>query len=84
MKANEVKQLLDTIGKDMLFRKTGLILDILDDNPYYQGTVSNLKSYLNKKMGKSPMYLKEGAKSKLNKDWRLYVPIGFKDIIRGI
>ena len=84
VKANELKPLLDKIGKDMLFRKTGLILDILDDNPYYQGTVSNLKSYLNKKMGKSPMYLKEGAKSKLNKDWRLYVPIGFKDIIRGI
>ena len=84
VKSNELKQLLDKIGKDMLFRKTGLILDILDDNPYYQSTLSNLKSYLNKKMGKSPMYLKEGSKSELNKDWRLYVPVGFKDIIRGI
>jgi len=84
VKANELKRLLDKIGKDMLFRKTGLILDILDDNPYYQGVLSDLKSYLNKKMGKSPMYLKKGAKSELNKDWRLYVPIGFKDIIRGI
>jgi len=84
VKANELKQLLNKIGKDMLFRKTGLILDILDENPYYQGILSNLKSYLNKKMGKSPMYLREGSKSELNKDWRLYVPIGFKDIIRGI
>ncbi|GAG55180.1 unnamed protein product [marine sediment metagenome] len=84
VKANELKPLLDKIGKDMLFRKTGLILDILDDNPYYQGTVSNLKSYLNKKMGTSPMYLKEGAKSELDKKWRIYAPIGFKNIIRGV
>ena len=84
VKANELKQLLNKIGKDMLFRKTGLILDILDENPYYQGILSNLKSYLNKKMGKSPMYLREGSKSELNKDWRLYVPVGFKDIIRGV
>jgi len=68
----------------MLFRKTGLILDILDENPYYQGILSNLKSCLNKKMGKSPMYLRGGSKSELNKDWRLYVPVGFKDIIRGV
>ena len=84
VKANELKQLLDKIGKDMLFRKTGFILNILDDNPYYQGTLSTLKSYLNKKIGKSPMYLKEGVKSELNKEWRLYVPLGFKDFIRGV
>lgn len=84
VKANELKQLLGKIGKDMLFRKTGLILDVLNKNPYYQGILSSLKPYLNKKMGKSPMYLKEGAKSELDKNWRLYVPIGFKDVIRGI
>jgi predicted transcriptional regulator of viral defense system len=37
VKANELKQLLDNIGKDMLFRKTGLILDFFNENPYYQG-----------------------------------------------
>ena len=72
--ATELKQLLDTC----------LILEILDDNPYYQGVLSNLKPYLAKKMGKSPMYLKEGSKSELNKEWRLYVPLGFKDFIRGV
>ena len=71
------------IGKDMLFRKTGLILYLLGENPYYQGILASLKPYLTKKMGKSPMYLKEGAKSELDKNWRLYVPIGFKDVIRG-
>ncbi len=84
VKTKELEQLLDKIGKDMLFRKTGLILDLLDENPYYLGILPNLKSYLNKKMGKSPMYLKEGSKSKLNKNWKLYVPIKFKDVLRGV
>ena len=84
VKVNELKQLLEKIGKDMLYRKTGLILYLLDENPYYQGILSNLKSYLNTKMGKSPMYLTKGAESELDKNWRLYVPVGFKDIIRGV
>ena len=84
VKANELKQLLDEIGKDMLFRKTGFILDLFNENPYYEGILSSLQSYLTEKMGKSPMYLKEGTKSELEKKWRLYVPIGFKDVIRGV
>lgn len=84
VKETELKQLLSKIDKDMLFRKTGLILELLDENPYYQGLLSKLKPYLGKKMGNSPMYLKEGAKSELNKKWKLYVPLGFKDFIRGV
>lgn len=80
----DLKQLLNTIGKDMLFRKTGLILNLLDDNPYYQGLLSTLKKYLKEKMGNSPMYLMQGVKSKLDKEWNLYVPIGFTDFMRGI
>lgn len=84
VKANKLQQLLNTIGKDMLFRKTGLILDLLDENPYYQGIVTKIKSYLNQNIGTSPMYLEEGTKSELNKEWKLYVPLGFKDNIRGV
>jgi len=82
--AKEIKQLLDAIGKDMLFRKTGLVLDLLNENPYYQGTLPKIKSYLQKKMGTSSMYLREGSKSELDKNWRLYVPIGFKGILKGV
>jgi predicted transcriptional regulator of viral defense system len=84
VKTNELKQLLDKIGKDMLFRKTGFILDLFNENPYYEGILSSLKPYLTEMMGKSPMYLKKGTKSELDKNWRLYVPTGFKDLIRGV
>lgn len=84
VKVNELKQLLDKIGKDMLFRKTGFILDLFKENPYYEGILSNLQSYLTEKIGKSPMYLREGVKSELDKNWRLYVPIGFKDVLKGV
>ncbi len=82
--AKEIKQLLDAIGKDMLFRKTGLVLDLLNENPYYQGILPKIKPYLQKKMGTSSMYLREGSKSELDKNWRLYVPIGFKGILKGV
>jgi len=84
VKANELKQLLDKIGKDMLFRKTGFTLELFNKNPYYEGILSNLQSYLTEKMGKYPMYLKEAAKSELNKKWKLYIPIGFKDVLKGV
>jgi len=84
VRAIELQQLLDRIGKDMLFRKTGLILDLFNENPYYEGILPNLKPYLIKMIGKSPMYLKEGVKSELNKNWRLYIPIGFNDLVRGV
>lgn len=82
--SQELKRLLEKIGKDMLFRKTGFILDLLSENPYYKGILTSLHPFLEKRIGKSPMYLKEGAKSALDKQWRLYIPIGFEEIIRGI
>jgi predicted transcriptional regulator of viral defense system len=84
VKADELKLILDKIGKDMLFRKTGFILELFSENPYYEGILSSLQPYLTEKIGKSPMYLKEKVKSELDKSWKLYVPIGFKDVIRGI
>ncbi len=82
--SKELKQLLEKIGKDMLFRKTGFILSLLSENPYYHGTLTSLRSFMERRMGKSPMYLKEGVKSELHKRWKLYIPIGFKETLRGI
>jgi len=82
--AHELKHILQTIGKDMLVRKTGFILTLLNENPYYEGLLSTLQPYLTKHMGKSPMYLKEGTQSELEKTWGLYIPVGFKNVFRGI
>jgi len=82
--AQEIQQLLTTIRKDMLFRKTGFILTLLSDNPYYTGLIDTLQPFLQRHIGTSPMYLKKGIKSTLNTSWKLYVPIGFEYYLKGV
>jgi predicted transcriptional regulator of viral defense system len=82
--AQELKQCLTTMQKDFLFRKTGLILELFTQNPYYQGILENLRGFLEKHIGCSPMYLKLGSKSILQKPWNLYVPRGFEELLRGV
>lgn len=82
--SEELRHLLEKIGKDKLFRKTGYILSLLSENPYYAGILDDLHQFLEKHIGESPMYLSEGVKSTLDKRWKLYVPFGFEELIRGI
>lgn len=82
--STDLKHLLGKIGKDMLFRKSGFILSLLSENPYYRGILDDLHQFLESHIGKSPMYLREGAKSYLNKRWKLYVPIGFEELMKGV
>ena len=84
VKAKGIKAILNSLGKDMLYRKTGLILNLFKENPYYEDILSKLKPYLKENIGTSPMYLSKGSKSELNKEWMLYVPKGFQNILRGV
>ena len=59
----QLKSLLTIIQKDILFRKTGLILELFTKNPYYQGILEELHTVLEKHIGDSPMYIKKGSKS---------------------
>jgi len=82
--AQELKHLLATIHKDILYRKTGLVLDLFAQNPYYRGILEELHSFLEKHIGDSPMYIKKGPKSTLHTTWNVYVPVGFNELLRGV
>jgi predicted transcriptional regulator of viral defense system len=82
--AQELKHLLATIHKDILYRKTGLVLDLFAQNPYYRGILEELHSFLEKHIGDSPMYIKKGRKSTLHTTWNVYVPVGFNELLRGV
>lgn len=82
--AKNIKEILDSQKKDILYRKTGLILSLFDDNPYYEGVLSELESHLKENIGPSPMYLSESDQNELNEAWMLYVPQGFTDLLRGV
>ena len=80
----ELKQLLSAIHKDILYRKTGLVLDLYAGNPYYMDVLKDLQSFLEKRIGDSPIYINKGSKSTLNTTWNLYVPVGFAELLRGV
>lgn len=82
--SDDLKNILDSFDKDILYRKTGLILEIFQNDPYYEGILEEIRPYLKENIGSSPMYLSEGSKSELNKDWKLYVPYGFQELLRGV
>ncbi len=84
VRTKELKTILKSMEKDILYRKTGLILSMFEDNPYYEGILSELKPYLKENMGTSTIYLSERSESELNREWMLYVPKGFPDLLRGV
>lgn len=84
VKSKEIKNMLEVKEKDILYRKTGLILSFFTENPYYEGVLSELEPYLKEKIGTSPMYLSRDSKSYLDEEWMLYVPKGFRDLLRGV
>jgi predicted transcriptional regulator of viral defense system len=78
-------ELLNVFGHDVLFRKTGFILQMLRDvSLYYRSVDDRLLESLKKKVGSSPIYLEKGKSSLLNREWNLYVPKHFHDYVRGV
>jgi len=76
---------LDLYDKDILYRSTGYILQIIQKTSPYYGHITNedIKNIQNK-IGKKPRYLIKGSKSEYNKQWNLYVPKDFEDFLVGI
>lgn len=82
--SQDIRDILEAKKKDILYRKTGLVLSFFTDNPYYEGVLSELEPYLKENIGVSPMYLSRDSKSDLNEEWMLYIPEGFQDLLRGV
>lgn len=84
VKVKDLKNILEAREKDILYRKIGLVLSLFDDNPYYEGILPRLEPYLKEKIGSSPMYLSKGSKNELEEEWMLYIPAGFKELLKGV
>lgn len=84
VKVRDLKSILEAREKDILYRKTGLVLSLFEDNPYYEGILPRLEPYLKENIGNSPIYLSKGSKNELEEEWMLYIPEGFKDLLKGV
>jgi predicted transcriptional regulator of viral defense system len=80
-----VLRILDLYGKDILYRSTGYILQIFQKTSPYYGhiTKEDLKRIKNK-IGDKPRYLVKNTLSEYNKQWNLYIPKNFENLLVGI
>ncbi len=69
---------------DLLFRKAGLVLDLLrESSVFYEHITDKMLNDLHKKISEKPRYLC-GKSGDFNERWRLYIPQNFNEKLRGI
>lgn len=69
-----------------LLRKVGFALELLKNNSvFYEHLKDEHLAELRRRARGPPSYLRPAERTRLNKDWRLYVPEGFEEmVLRGV
>ncbi|MFW6038827.1 MAG: type IV toxin-antitoxin system AbiEi family antitoxin domain-containing protein [Candidatus Saliniplasma sp.] len=82
---NNILQLLDGYGKEILYRRVGYILESLKEHSqFYEHLDEAFLDELEEHITDRPRYLIQGKSGSLNRRWNLYVPDDFENIMRGI
>jgi predicted transcriptional regulator of viral defense system len=83
-----IEGILRTLGlydKDILYRSTGYMLELMKKtSPYYGHLTNGDLKFIQNKIGEKPRYLIKDASSEYNKQWNLYVPKNFEELLVGI
>ena len=78
-------KVLELYHNNLLLRSVGVLIEkLIEHSPFYSHIKYGDLEVLKNMIGKAPMYLDQGAASKYDKNWNLYVPEGLNDLIRGI
>lgn len=85
VKFQSVETVLDMYDEEVLRRKTGFVLELLQKHsPYYRGVKGADLDRLASRVGKSTLYMEPGARSKRSRRWNLYVPRDIEHMLRGV
>lgn len=83
-----MKKLLNLLHKqkkDILSRRVGYFLELLKKrSPFYEDVNDRLLSEVESQITGPPRYLIYGEKGPVNRRWKLYIPKGFEEKLRGI
>ncbi len=82
---DKIYTVLSAYGKDFLFRKVGLVLELLKETSvFYEDIGQEMLETIRDKIGKNPMYLEKKSPVYYNRKWNLYVPENFRSLVRGV
>ena len=77
--------LLYKYKKDILFRRVGYVLELLKKrSPFYEHLNDHLLNEIEKQITGPPRYLIYRDKGPVDRRWKLYIPKGFEEKLRGI
>jgi predicted transcriptional regulator of viral defense system len=80
-----VQRLVTRADKQILLRKTGVILELLQKwSLFYEHLPLSILEQLEGGVNGQPRYLIRDIPGPLNDRWRLYVPEGFEEKLRGV
>lgn len=83
-----MKKLLNLLHKhkkDVLFRRVGYFLELLKNrSPFYEHANDRLLNQVESQIIGPPRYLIYGEKGPINRRWKLYIPKGFEEKLRGL
>jgi predicted transcriptional regulator of viral defense system len=82
---DNIPLLLPAYPSQVLTRKVGYVLDLLQAHSvFYQHVPSSVLQCLAQRVKGSPQYLIRGKPGPLHPRWRLYIPFGFEDYLKGV
>ena len=80
-----ILQTLDLYDKDVLYRSTGFILQLMQNTSAYYGDITDDDfERIRNKIGSNPRYLIKTTSSNYKREWNLYVPRKFETLLEGL
>lgn len=80
-----VRRIVTREGNQILLRKTGFVLELLQRRSvFYEHLPPKVLTRLEEKIHGQPRYLIRGTSGPVNDRWRVYVPEGFEETLRGV
>ncbi len=80
----EIITILNAMEKKVLYRKVGLVLELLGDNMYYEGVLEGIRGELQEKLDGQPIYMDRNSPGPLNGEWNLYEVPNLERMSRGV
>ena len=84
VKGEELLSILRSFDRKVCYRKVGYVLDILNDNPYYEGILEEIQDSFSEHTRGSPVYMDRNHPGEYNEKWNIYLIPNMNRMLEGI
>ncbi len=84
VKGEELLSILRSFDCKVCYRKVGYVLDILKDNPYYEGIPEEINDLLLEQTRGAPVYIDRNHPGDYNEKWNIYLIPNMNRMLEGI